>query len=270
MDPTATFGELVAGPDEGIPLARAALVIAAHAYPGLDVDDELDAVHELAVGCPSGDLDEWHRHVFDTLSFTGNTVDYHDPRNSMLNEVVRRRLGIPITLAVVGMEIGSRLGIHLTGIGMPGHFLLHHEGLPPVFIDPFDGQYLDEAGCEAKFREVYGPEAPFRASYLAPAGARAILGRILANLRSAYLRGERLRGRGMGHAPTAHHSGRRGNRARRSGQAPGPRRTVPRGRGRARGPGRGRTVGRDCAVEPGATTARPPQLRPLELIPLDS
>ena len=188
MDPTATFGELVAGPDEGIPLARAALVIAAHAYPGLEVDDELDAVHDLAVGCPSGDLDEWHRHVFDTLSFTGNTVDYHDPRNSLLNEVVRRRLGIPITLAVVGMEIGSRLGLHLTGIGMPGHFLLHHEGLPPAFIDPVDGQYLDEAGCEAKFREVYGPEAPFRANYLAPAGARAILGRILANLRSAYLR----------------------------------------------------------------------------------
>jgi regulator of sirC expression with transglutaminase-like and TPR domain len=86
------------------------------------------------------------------------------------------------------MEVGSRLGIHLTGIGMPGHFLLHHEGLPPAFIDPFDGQYLDEAGCEAKFREVYGPEAPFRASYLAPVGARAILGRILANLRGAYLR----------------------------------------------------------------------------------
>ena len=188
MDPTATFGELVEGPDEGIPLARAALIIAAHAYPGLDVDGELDALHDLATGCPSGDLDEWHRHMFAALSFTGNTVEYHDPRNSFLNEVVRRRLGIPITLAVVGMEVGSRLDIHLTGIGMPGHFLLHHEGLPPAFIDPFDGQYLDEAGCEEKFREVYGPDAPFRASYLAPVGARAILGRILANLRSAYLR----------------------------------------------------------------------------------
>jgi regulator of sirC expression with transglutaminase-like and TPR domain len=189
VDPTEAFEELVEGPDEAIPLSRAALLIAAHAYPGMDVDGELDALHQLAAGCPANDLDEWHTHMFDTLCFTGNTVDYHDPRNSFVNEVARRRLGIPITLAVVGMEIGNHLGIHLTGIGMPGHFLLHHEGLPPAFIDPFDGQYLDETGCEAKFREVYGPDAPFQPNYLAPVGARAILGRILANLRSAYLRG---------------------------------------------------------------------------------
>jgi regulator of sirC expression with transglutaminase-like and TPR domain len=188
VDPTEAFGELVNRPDQGIPLARAALYIAAHAYPGLDADRELDALHALAAGCAAGDLDEWHTHLFDTLSFTGNTVDYHDPRNSFVNEVVRRRLGIPITLAVVGIELGRCLDIHLTGIGMPGHFLLHHEGLPPAFIDPFDGSYLDEDGCEAKFREVFGAEAPFAASYLAPVGARAILGRILANLRSAYLR----------------------------------------------------------------------------------
>jgi len=190
VDPTAAFGRFVSGPDEGIPLARAALLIAAHAYPDLDVDAELEALHELARGCATGDLDEWHGHVFETLSFTGNTLDYHDPCNSFLNDVVRRRLGIPITLAVVGMEIGARVGVHLTGIGMPGHFLLHHEGLPPVFIDPFDGAYLDEAGCEAKFRKVFGPDAPFRPGYLAPVGARAILGRILANLRSVYLRGD--------------------------------------------------------------------------------
>lgn len=188
MDPTAAFVELVRGQDEAVPLARAALLIAAHAYPDLDVDRELLVFDELAAGCGPGDLDEWHDRLFRELAFTGNTVDYHDPRNSFLNEVVHRRLGIPITLAIVGIEVGRRLGLHLTGIGMPGHFLLHHEGLPPVFIDAFDGNYLDEAGCEARFRAVHGPDTPFLPAYLAPVGARAILGRMLANLRGAYLR----------------------------------------------------------------------------------
>ena len=188
MDPTTAFVELIQGPDEAIPLARAALLIAAHAYPDLDPDVELAAFDDLASGCPPGDLDEWHARLFGELAFTGNTVDYHDPRNSFLNDVVRRRLGIPITLAIVGIELGHRLGLHLTGIGMPGHFLLHHEGLPPVFIDPFDGGYLDEAGCEQRFRAVHGPDASFLPAYLAPVGPRAILGRMLANLRNAYLR----------------------------------------------------------------------------------
>jgi regulator of sirC expression with transglutaminase-like and TPR domain len=188
VDPTAAFVELVRGPDEAIALARGALLIAAHAYPDLDVDRELSAFDTLAAGCPSGDLDAWHDHMFRELAFTGNRVEYHDPRNSFLNDVVRRRLGIPITLAVVGIEVGRRLGLHLTGIGMPGHFLLHHEGLPPVFIDPFDGSYLDHDACEQRFRAVYGPDVPFLPSHLAPVGARAILSRMLANLHNAYLR----------------------------------------------------------------------------------
>ena len=188
MDPTAAFVELVQGRDEAVPLARAALLIAAHADPELDVDRELLVLDDLATGCTPGDLDEWHDRLFRELAFTGNTVDCHDPRNSFLNEVVHRRLGVPITLAIVGIEVGRRLGLDLTGIGMPGHFLLHHEGLPPVFIDPFDGNYLDEGGCERRFRAVHGSDTPFLAAYLAPVGTRAILSRMLANLRGAYLR----------------------------------------------------------------------------------
>jgi regulator of sirC expression with transglutaminase-like and TPR domain len=187
VDPTAAFTELVQAADGAVPLARAALLIAAHADPNVDVERELSVFDELASGCTPGDLDEWHDRLFRQLAFTGNTIDYHDPRNSLLNEVVHRRLGIPITLAVVGMEVGHRLGIHLTGIGMPGHFLLHHEGLPPVFIDPFDGNYLDEVGCEQRFRAVHGHGARFRPEYLAPIGPHAILTRMLANLRGAYL-----------------------------------------------------------------------------------
>jgi regulator of sirC expression with transglutaminase-like and TPR domain len=186
VDPTAAFVELVQGRGP-TPLARGAMLIAAHAYPGLDVDRELLGFDELASGCACGNLDAWRDRLFRELAFAGNAHDYHDPRNSFLNEVVRRRLGIPITLAIVGIEVGARLGLQLTGIGMPGHFLLRHEELPATFVDPFDGEYLDEAGCERRFRAVHGAGTPFRASYLAPVGPRAILARMLANLRSAYL-----------------------------------------------------------------------------------
>jgi regulator of sirC expression with transglutaminase-like and TPR domain len=190
VDPTTAFVELVRRRDESIPLARGAMLIAAHAYPGLDVEAELAVIEDLATGCPEADLDGWHRHFFVELAFSGNAVDYHDPRNSFLNDVVRRRLGIPISLAVVAMEVSRRVGLHLTGIGMPGHFLLHHEGLPPVFIDPFDGRFLDERGCEERFRASHGTGVAFSSSFLAPVGPRAILGRMLANLQRAFLRAQ--------------------------------------------------------------------------------
>jgi regulator of sirC expression with transglutaminase-like and TPR domain len=164
------------------------MLIAAHAYPELDVERELLVFDELASGCECGDLDAWRHRLFRELAFAGNALDYHDPRNSFLNQVVRRRLGIPITLAIVGIEVGARMELQLTGIGMPGHFLLRHEGRPSTFVDPFDGLYLDEAGCEQKFHTVHGDGTPFRSSYLAPVGPRAILARMLANLRRAYLR----------------------------------------------------------------------------------
>jgi regulator of sirC expression with transglutaminase-like and TPR domain len=101
--------------------------------------------------------------------------------------VLTRRVGIPISLSVVTIEIGRRVGVSLVGVGMPGHFLVRHQGDPPVFLDPFGGgQQLDEAGCESIFRRI-GGAGPFLPQFLDPVGPRAILNRMLANLQSLFL-----------------------------------------------------------------------------------
>lgn len=188
VDPGRRFAELVSRPEAEIPLGEGALLIAAHAEPDLDVAAELRRLDDLAMGCPAPSLDALCRHLFDDLGFSGNTEDYADPRNSYLDQVLSRRVGIPISLSVVTMEVGRRVGVPLAGVGMPGHFLVRHLGEPPVFLNPFGGgRRLDEVGCEAIFRHLGGTE-PFLPHYLDPVGPRAILARMLANLRSIFLR----------------------------------------------------------------------------------
>ncbi len=186
-DVTARFAELVSGAEEDIALDEAALLIAAHAYPGLDIPAELGHLDEIAAGCTPS-LEGLRHHLFEVLGFSGNTRRYGDPRNSFLNEVLHRRLGIPISLAVVTMEVGRRVGVPFQGIGMPGHFLVRHTGTPSALLDPFGaGRILEAADCEALFRSVYGESPPFDPSMLVPVGKRAILARMLANLRQLYL-----------------------------------------------------------------------------------
>jgi regulator of sirC expression with transglutaminase-like and TPR domain len=187
MNVTTRFGQLVRGPDDWIPLDETALLIAAHAYPGLDIAAELRGLDELAIGCPEPSFEGWRDYLFGKLGFTGNVAEYYDPRNSFLNEVMRRRTGIPITLALLGIEVGRRLGVPLVGIGMPGHFLLRREGDASVFVDCFDGgRVLDELGCRALFHARFGPSIAFVPSYLEPVGRRVVLARMLANLRAIY------------------------------------------------------------------------------------
>ena len=189
MDVTARFAELATRQEDHIPLDETALLIAARGRPEVDVAAELARLDELASGCPEPTFEGWRRHLFVHLGFSGNVGDYHDPANSFLDQVMTRRAGIPISLAVLGMEVGRRLGLRFRGVGMPGHFLLRHEGSPEVFVDAFErGRVLDEAGCEERFRATHGPELPFSASYLEPVGTRAILSRMLANLKSVYAR----------------------------------------------------------------------------------
>ncbi len=184
MDPTAGFAELVQGPEAELPLDRAALLIAAHAEPELDVDAEVAALDELAAGCPEATFDGWRRYLFEDLGFAGNVEQYFDPANSFLDQVRRRRVGLPIALSVLGMVVGRRIGVPIAGVGMPGHFLLQGSG---GWVDPFlGGRLLDRDGCEERFRTVNGPDAPFLASYLAPTPPRAILARMLLNLRGVY------------------------------------------------------------------------------------
>ncbi len=183
------FAELVQGPEEELPLDEAALLVAAHAHPDLDVGFELRVLDGLAERCPDTSLEGWRHYLFEDLGFTGNVADYYDPDNSFLNEVVRRRVGLPITLSVLGQVVGERVGLELAGVGLPGHFLLRHDPAsgPPAFVDPFGGgRLLDRAACIERFKVVNGANATFVDSYLDPVGPRAILGRMLANLRAIY------------------------------------------------------------------------------------
>jgi regulator of sirC expression with transglutaminase-like and TPR domain len=183
----ARFGALVARLEPEIPLDEAAVLIGAHAAPGLDVDEQLARLDDLAATCPDPTLDGLSHHLFTKLGFTGNREHYLDPRNSYLHEVLDRRTGIPISLSVVMLEVGRRLGVPLAGVGMPGHFLVRHLAEPVAFVDPFDGGVrLSEAECEVIFRTL-GGTGVWNPAYLDPVGPRAILTRMLVNLQGIFL-----------------------------------------------------------------------------------
>jgi regulator of sirC expression with transglutaminase-like and TPR domain len=185
---TEEFAELVARPEPEIPLDRASLLIAAHARPELDIDATLVRLDELADTCFAPTLDAVVRHLFVDLGFRGNTADYHDPRNSYLDEVIERRIGIPITLSVLTMEVGRRLGVPLAGVGMPGHFLLRDRVDPSVFVDPFAaGALIDREACRRIFQALHGPGDGFDDAFLEPVGSLTVLARILANLKAIFV-----------------------------------------------------------------------------------
>jgi regulator of sirC expression with transglutaminase-like and TPR domain len=186
---TDRFAAAVRGPEAGIHLAEASLLVAAHAQPGLDVGAGLARLDELAAGCPAPTLDGLVSYLFGELGFRGDApARYGDPRNSFLDQVLERRRGIPITLSVVTMEVGRRVGVPFAGIGLPGHFLVRHEGAPPALLDPFGaGRELTIEDCAELVRSIYGDAMEFTPALLAPVGPRAILARMLANLRQVYL-----------------------------------------------------------------------------------
>lgn len=178
MDPATRFSELVQGPESEIPLDEAAFLIAAHDHP-VDVAAQRERLDRLADGTAADDAADLARALFAPGGFAGNTVDYGDPRNSYLDEVLERRIGIPITLSVLMIEVGRRRGIPLVGVGMPGHFLV---GSDDLFVDPFHGgTVLDAAGARRLFDRTHRG-APFADAYLDPVGTRAVLARMLANL----------------------------------------------------------------------------------------
>jgi regulator of sirC expression with transglutaminase-like and TPR domain len=183
-DATARFTELVQRADGAIPLDELMLAIAAHDH-AVDEHAALARLDALAEDLAGGDTDALARHLFVTEGFRGNTVDYGDPDNSYLDVALERRVGIPITLSVVMIEVGRRCGASLTGVGMPGHFLVG--AAPGVFYDPFDGgRRLDAQAARGVFTALRG-DVEFRGEYLAPVGSRAIAARVLANLLNAFV-----------------------------------------------------------------------------------
>jgi regulator of sirC expression with transglutaminase-like and TPR domain len=184
---TDRFAALVQGPEELLPLDEAALLLAAHAESDLDVKKQLDRLDELASRCPAPTVDGVRSLLFDELGLRGNTIDYSDPRNSFLDQVLDRGLGIPISLSVITIEIGRRVGVPFEGVGMPGHFLVRHTGEPSVLLDPFhEGSEVTGGECESLFRTLFGEDVPFSPALLASTGPRHILARMLANLKGSY------------------------------------------------------------------------------------
>lgn len=195
---TRRLSELLTGPSPA-PLDLAVALLAADEQPGLDPElvlgglDRLAAGLRLREGAPLFDsLARLSHHLFVEHGLTGDEEDYDDPRNSYLNEVLERRKGLPILLSVVMIEVGRRVGLHLEGIGFPGHFLVSPpEAEPRFFLDPFRrGAVLREDTLRAKLARLsggpVGQDAWERAT--AVAGPRAILIRMSNNLKGSYFR----------------------------------------------------------------------------------
>ncbi len=182
------FTGLLAGPGPGPELDVGALAIATGADPELDAGTSLRELDRLADNVDS--LETLIHRLFAEVGFVGNTTRYYDPRNSLLDHVIDRRLGIPITLSIICIEVGRRAGMSLEGVSMPGHFLVRPMATD-YYLDAFHGgALLDLAGCEALFRASTqaGPNVRFGRHLLTPSPRRAIFARILENLRVAYRR----------------------------------------------------------------------------------
>lgn len=200
MEAAALFQQMAQGPDERIDLVRGSLLIAAEQYPQLDVEAYVHKVAALGntlrsrlrpdIG-PTDAIRSLNRYLFDELGFHGAGEDYYDPRNSFLNEVLDRRVGIPITLAILYISIGRAIGLAVDGVSFPGHFLVRcavHEGT--AILDPFHkGVSLGIPELTKRIASMQG-QAPARAelaAMLVPASPREILARLLRNLRSIYV-----------------------------------------------------------------------------------
>ena len=186
---------------EDFDLAEACLLIAQDAYPDLDIAHYLARVDALAATAkrrlssdafPEQKIVVLNRYLFNELGFCGNAGDYYDPRNSYLNEVLERRTGIPITLSILYMEIGRRLGLRLQGVSFPGHFLVKLRVTGgQLVLDPFCG---GEAQSQSDLRARLARVLPQReadtlplSQFLQAATARQILARLLRNLKGIYL-----------------------------------------------------------------------------------
>jgi len=197
-DARRRFAARIQALDETGALAEAALWIAAEEYPDLDVSvwlARLDALGARAREAVTRDLDAdratdaLNRLLFEDYGLRGNERDYYDPRNSFLHEVLERRLGIPITLSVIYMDVGARAGITVHGVGLPGHFVVRLErGGAAHLLDPFHGgRRLTEDDCRGLVERLSGGQLRLDPSHLHAVTPHTILIRMLRNLKGAYV-----------------------------------------------------------------------------------
>ena len=186
-------------PDRAIDLAKAALYIAQIEYPDLDIDRYLKTLAAIGLEVsqrlpqdryPLKVIQTINQYLYTELKFHGNGTDYYNPCNSFLNDVIDRRTGIPITLALVYLEIAKRIDFPMVGIGMPGHFLIRPDFEDSeIFIDAFDrGEILFTEDCRQKLMDIYQQDIPsIPPELLQPITNRQFLFRMLNNLQSIYL-----------------------------------------------------------------------------------
>jgi regulator of sirC expression with transglutaminase-like and TPR domain len=193
------FCDEVRVPTGRIDLATAALRIAEEEYPQLPVDHYLGMLDLLAVEvgdrlngetAPLVVLDELLEHLFERRGLRGNRESYYDPRNSFLNDVLERGLGIPLTLGIVLIEVGKRLDLPLTGVNFPGHFLVRYQGEEVrLLIDPFNGgERVFEDEAQTFLDRTYGGLVRMKPHFLRPATSADMLVRMLTNLKCIYAR----------------------------------------------------------------------------------
>jgi regulator of sirC expression with transglutaminase-like and TPR domain len=190
------LARLLAQPEASIELAHAALLVAAEERAGLDVEHYRARLYEWGLAArerlareeDANPVVALNKFIFEELGFTGNQTDYYDPRNSLLSEVLERRTGIPITLSIVYMEIGRRAGLHVEGVGLPGHFIVSAREArgEPLLVDPFNGRIIDAEDCQERLDTIYGGQAPLTDAHLRPVSTRDILARLLRNLKGVY------------------------------------------------------------------------------------
>lgn len=190
------FGDIVRAPAPEIDLARGALCIARIEHPRLMVEHSLTQLDELAARSRATGLGDevriLHRvreFLFEEESFRGNSEDYYDPRNSCLNDVLERKRGIPISLALVMMEVGARVGLHILGVGLPGHFVVSAKvGGDFVLLDPFSGgAVLTREAAHKVVARAVGRSVRLTEASFAPCSRRQILARMLSNLKAVYV-----------------------------------------------------------------------------------
>lgn len=196
-------------PDAEIDLARAALLIAAETDPSLDIEAEMARLEEWARTL-LGRLDpEWNElqrlarlrsFMYEELGFRGDVQHYYAPENSLLHSVMARRQGIPLTMSILFMELGWRIGVPFEGVGFPGHFLVRLTGLPEdLLLDPYDhGGSVHEEDCRRMLAASTGGVLEFSEAMIRSIGKREMIARLLYNLKVACLKAGR-----FAHALTA-------------------------------------------------------------------
>ncbi len=195
------FAELAALDEALFPLDRAALTVCLEEHPNMDIDsylrhlDTLAARTEVLVGrdkSTSNVLNCMREILFVQEGLRGNVEDYYDPRNSYLNDVFDRKLGIPISLSVIYIEVARRIDFPVFGVGFPGHFIVKYQGDErELLIDPFNGgRILTESQCQELLDRVYGGAVSVQPSFLQTMGKKAIISRMLFNLKGIYYQKE--------------------------------------------------------------------------------